>query len=231
MDQGQGIADLQGSAQHIEDAYCTQSDRAHRKKFGQVFTPPRLAALMADWVGAIKPKTVIDPAFGTGALARAVWDRSPKTQIIGYDIDPVVCDYVADLSYENMTLKCEDYLAHQLDNIAGFIANPPYIRQRDLEGGEAMRRNLSARAGHAIPKSANIYIHFCTKMILELAQGGRAAIIIPSEWLNANFSTSLKAMLIERDCLKHIISFSHDTALFDDAMTTASILLLERPHD
>jgi hypothetical protein len=38
-------------------------------------------------------------------------------------------------------------------------------------------------------------------------------------------------MLIERDCLKHIISFSHGTALFDDAMTTASILLLERPHD
>ena len=55
-----------------EAAYLARATKAHRRRFAQVLTPPDCAALMADWVAGARPATLLDPAFGTGVLARAV---------------------------------------------------------------------------------------------------------------------------------------------------------------
>lgn len=222
------IPKLAKSSADIEDTYLRQSDREHRKKFGQVFTPVRVSELMADWVCEPGPSSVVDPAFGTGVLARAVWAKRPEANILGFEVDPIMYQYAANLGYRSLDLQLADFLKVEMAEVEGLIANPPYIRHRELVGADIARNRLSVRAGYTIPKSANIYIYFCTKIILELAIGGRASIIIPSEWLNANFSTGFKSFLKDSGCLQHIVSFSHCSDLFHGALTTASVLLLEK---
>src|SRR5262245_60991731 len=43
---------------------------ARRKRLGQYFTPPAVAALMVRWIAAIEPRSVLDPAVGPGIFPR-----------------------------------------------------------------------------------------------------------------------------------------------------------------
>jgi len=213
-----------------EQSYTRTTSREHRRRFGQVFTPPRIAELMADWVCEVKSETVVDPAYGTGVLARAIWNSRKNARVIGYEIDPVIFEKATESANGRADIRLANFLVTDVSGAEAFIANPPYIRHRELIGSDRARNELSSKAGYMIPKSANLYVYFCTKMLLDLSVCGRAAIIIPSEWMNANFSTGFKGFLKESGMLKHIVSFSHCSDLFEGALTTASILLLEKPQ-
>lgn len=78
----------EGAARAIDRAYLDAAPADHRRLHAQVFTPPALAAVMADWVCAKAPRTVLDPALGTGVLARAVARRLPEAEITAFEIDP-----------------------------------------------------------------------------------------------------------------------------------------------
>ena len=106
--------------------------------------------------------------------------------------------------------------------------NPPYIRHRELTGYDDARARLSLKAGFVIPKSANLYVYFVVKACLHLVSGGRGAFLIPTEWMNANFSSSFKKFLISEGGLNQIVMFSGCSNIFQDALTTASILLVEK---
>ena len=93
------------------------------------------------------------------------------------------------------------------------------------------RADISLKAGYIIPKSANLYIYFATKAALQLNPGGRAAFLLPTEWMNANFSPLFKRFLLERDLIREMVLFSGCSTIFDGALTTASLMLLERPRN
>ena len=59
-------------------------------------------------------------------------------------------------------------------------------------------------------------------------KGGKAAFIIPSEFLNSDYGTHVKQYLIKSNALKHIIIFDFKENIFDDALTTSAILLLSK---
>lgn len=51
-----------------ESKYIAETSLTHRKDYGQFFTPPSVAQLMAKWVLKADPKTILDPAFGLGVF-------------------------------------------------------------------------------------------------------------------------------------------------------------------
>ena len=51
-----------------ESEYINQTTFARRKEYGQFFTPPAVARLMAQWVVKNQPETILDPAFGLGVF-------------------------------------------------------------------------------------------------------------------------------------------------------------------
>jgi len=51
------------------------------------------------------------------------------------------------------------------------------------------------------------------------------AYIVPSEFLNSNYGTLVKQYLIESNLLRYVIVFDFQENVFEDALTTASILL------
>ena len=130
------------------------------------------------------------------------------------------------------TIRIQDFLRVSTSELFdGVIANPPYIRHRELEGHLAQRSDLARTSGCEIPKSANQYVDFLVKATLHLNQGGRAAFLIPAEWMSANFSSGLKKYLLDRNLIQYLVTFSNCSNVFSDALTTASLLLLERSTD
>lgn len=211
-----------------EERYSQAATANHRKAFGQFFTPPRVAAMMADWVADVNPRTIIDPCLGTGVLTRAALERCEDANIIAFEVDEQILHY-ADVGVpERVTLRIENYLYAEVEPCDAIIMNPPYIRHRELEGYDVARSRISLDAGFVIPKSANLYVYFVLKACLQLRQGGRGAFLIPGEWLNANFSSALKRYLLNDGGLREVVLFSGCSTIFKDALTTASVLLVER---
>lgn len=208
-----------------EADYAAQATPGHRKALGQFFTPPRLAALMADWVAGADPALILDPAMGAGVLARAALARCPDAQVVAYECDPAILR-AADAG--RAQVRQEDFLRAGWEDYDGVVMNPPYIRHRELRDHGALRAAIGARAGYAIPKSANLYVDFVVKAACQLRRGGRGAFLIPGEWMGANFARGFKQFLLGPGGLQQVVLFSQ-VHVFDDALTTASILLVERP--
>ena len=68
----------------------------------------------------------------------------------------------------------------------------------------------------------NIYTLFLLKSIYQLNENGRAAYIIPSEFLNSDYGKLVKEYLLKSKALRHIIIFNFKENVFDDALTTSS---------
>jgi type I restriction-modification system DNA methylase subunit len=215
-----------------EAVYAARADRAYRKAWGQFFTPPEVAELMADWLAETAPARICDPAAGTGVLVRAVRARLPQSEILAVEKDPRIAA-AADLGPETAatTPRQADFLTLDTAGWDGFIANPPFIRHRHLADYGTIRTTLGARTGFDIAKNANLYLYFCAKILADLAPGGRAALLLPGEWMNANFAQGFKTHLHASGALRQIVAFANSAEVFDDALTTASLLLLQRPAD
>lgn len=200
-----------------------------RKKFGQVFTPATIASLMADWVMGGSPKRVLDPAFGRGALAAACLNLDRQVKVFGYEVDPIVLEEIPEEVKGASTIKLQDFLeVPTTETFEGIIANPPYLRHRELRDHMPQRSELARIAGCEIPKSANQYVDFLVKATLHLSVGGRAAFLIPAEWMSANFSTGLKEYLLNNNLIHSLVTFSNCSNVFTDALTTASLVLIEK---
>jgi type I restriction-modification system DNA methylase subunit len=211
-----------------EERYSRAASASHRKALGQFFTPPRVAALMADWVAAADPRLIVDPALGTGILTRAALRRCPNASVTAFEVDEGILKYSDVGVPERVDVRLENFLYAPFDTCDAVVMNPPYIRHRELEGYDDARARISLKAGFVIPRSANLYVYFVVKACLHLRRGGRGAFLIPSEWLNANFSTTFKRFLLDDGGLRELVLFSGCSTIFQDALTTASVLLVER---
>ena len=58
--------------------------------------------------------------------------------------------------------------------------------------------------------------------------GGRAAIIVPTDWLSANSAQCLREYFTSTAWLKKVLYFDEDDLHFDDALTTSVVLLIEK---
>ncbi|MCE5972061.1 N-6 DNA methylase [Sinirhodobacter sp. WL0062] len=214
-----------------ERAYLRASSKAHRRRFAQVLTPPECAAAMADWVCDGNPKTILDPAFGTGILTRSVAARLPGVAVTGYEIDPqIAAAGRAACTRMNLTLhEASFFEAPPEARFDAIIANPPFLRPGAGTALRAQVRATAARFGIALSGLTNAYVLFLFEALARLSPGGRAAFLLPAEWANSNTSGPLKDHLVRNGYLKEIIQFCAYRPVFEKTLTTASLVLLEAP--
>ncbi len=215
-----------------ESQYIQNSNIAKRKRFGQFFTPLNIAEIMSDWVLGCKPKNLLDPAVGTGILLRALANKSNATfKCDVFDIDPKILSFFDETRIPNIEVQKfnADFLTYKIDNTYdGVIMNPPYLRHHDLVYKFSIHDHIAKLVDSSISKLSNAYVLFVMKACHYLSKGGRGAFIIPSEWTNSNFGESFKAYLIDFAGLQEVIYFTNYINVFDNALTTASILLVEK---
>ncbi|MBV6445380.1 MAG: tRNA1(Val) (adenine(37)-N6)-methyltransferase [Ignavibacteriaceae bacterium] len=183
---------------------------------------------MCDWVlGAPNLKTVLEPAFGLGIFARSLLRKKKELKITGIEKDPVIYEFAKKYfsSIKSVDVQLHDYLfTDWKKKYDGIICNPPYFKFHDYENKESLTE-IEKNLGLKLTGFTNLYSLFLLKSISQLAENGRAAYIIPSEFMNADYGIFIKEQLLLSKTLRHIIVFDFEENLFDDALTTSSILL------
>jgi adenine-specific DNA-methyltransferase len=211
----------------IETAYSKSISLEHRKKFAQFFTPFPIASLMASWVlGNEQLKTVLEPAFGLGVFSRALLSQKPTIEIKGFEVDKTIFEYAKQgWDIKNITLVLQDYMCHDWNNkYDGILCNPPYFKFHDYDN-KTLIKTIETNLKCKLNGFTNLYTLFLLKSIHQLNPNGRCAYIIPSEFLNSDYGKFVKAYLLKSKTLKHIIVIDFEANVFEDALTTASILL------
>lgn len=217
-----------------EKEYAQLVSLEHRKKFAQFFTPFPIAQFMAKWIIGNKTlETVLDPAFGLGVFARAIRQTDKECSIKGFDIDENILRQAAKIfeDEDNTSVLLKDYMFNDWENhYDGIICNPPYFKFHDYDN-IAMLREIEEKLGLKLNGFTNLYTLFLLKSAYQLNIGGRAAYIIPSEFLNSDYGKLVKSYLIQNKLLRYIIIFDFEKNIFDDALTTASILLFANDEE
>lgn len=200
--------------------------KSKEKLLGQFFTPRPIARAMAAWVMSGKAERILDPAVGSGLLLEAILEIEPETSIVGFDIDPEMIVRARTVLKPSAELHVDNYLESVFESkFDGIIANPPYIRHHDFCADPShFQKGLFGK----LSKLTNIYILFISKILSDLGDGGRAAVLVPSDWTTANFGAPFRKFLTQTSYLKKLVLFDSNGQVFDDNLSTGSLLLFEK---
>lgn len=212
----------------IELDYSKAVSLEHRKKFAQFFTPYSIAELMVKWLlGNENLQDVLEPAFGLGIFSRILLAKKNDVQIKAFEIDDTILEYAKKefSSAEKVNILVEDYMFNDWQNkYDGIICNPPYFKFHDYDNKNILKE-IENKLQCKLNGFTNLYTLFLLKSIHQLKPNGRCAYIIPSEFLNSDYGKLVKTHLLKTGTLRHIIVVDFGENVFDDALTTASIIL------
>jgi len=212
----------------IEKDYSNKTTLEHRKEFAQFFTPQKIASIMADWLlGAPNLNKVLEPAFGLGIFSRNLLSKKSKLEITGYEIDRKIKSVSEGIFTDNKDVKInlEDYITSDWkQKYDGIICNPPYFKFHDYDNKKVLSE-IEANLNIKLNGFTNLYATFLIKSIHQLNKNGRLAYIVPSEFLNSDYGQLVKTELIKSKLLRNVVIFNFKENVFDDALTTACILL------
>lgn len=215
-----------------EKEYVKKISMNHRKKYAQFFTPELISDFMASWVvgGKKERLDILEPAFGLGVFSRSLYKLNPQIRVVGYDIDKIIYEYAIQSFVKpkyNVNINNENYItASWTDKYDGIICNPPYLKFHDYDNSTLIPV-VNSKMHTRLNGFTNIYTLFLLKSIYQMKEGSRMAYIIPSEFLNSDYGVEVKRTLIQSGVLKHVIIVDFKKCAFDDALTTACILLCE----
>jgi len=211
-----------------ESKYIDETPLNHRKDYGQFFTPPPVARLMAIWVMKGNPKTILDPAFGLGVFYEEVKKLNPNNQFMftGHEIDNhIIACLDGDGIKPDLQVINSDYLEAEVGYFDGIICNPPYMRfQKFLKRHDVLQK-IEDKIGKKLVGYSNISSIFLVKSLKELKINGNLAYIMPFEFFNTGYGKEIKKCLLENHLLKQIVIFSNEKEIFPEVTTTVCVLL------
>ncbi len=183
---------------------------------------------MARWVMSTKPSSVLDPAAGLGTLLDACRLECSGAKLVGVERDAETLQRAKAQAPRGTKLILADYLLADAGLFEGIIANPPYVKAQRMDYAEADWRYFEERFGTPLDRLTNLYALFLLKIWEDLAPHGRAAVLLPAEFLNANFGEEIKEQIVRELRPAGIAIFSPSLNVFTDALTTSAIVFLEK---
>jgi adenine-specific DNA-methyltransferase len=205
-----------------------ESWQRETRLLGQVATPEPVARVMAKWVMSAKPRAVLDPAAGLGGLLAACRHFNQRVELVGAERDTETLQRAKTSAPRGAKLILSDYLKSDAGLFDGIIANPPYVKAHRLDYSEKDWLYFEERLGTPLDRLTNLYALFLLKIWEDLAPRGRAAVILPAEFLNANFGEEIKERLLRAIRPTGIAIFAPSLNVFADALTTSAIVFLDK---
>ena len=161
-----------------------QLDSEVRRRLGAYYTPEGLANWLGGWIADGRPKRVMEPSAGAGALVRAVFSAceergQERPDTLAFDVDPNAARLLRRELAEHTTVVCSDFLASDpvsFPLVDAVIANPPFTRNHALEA--SVREHL--RATFQVAGAAGLWVYFILHSLRFLRQGGRLGVIVPA---------------------------------------------------
>jgi adenine-specific DNA-methyltransferase len=211
---------------------------AEQKRRGAYYTSTDVADFLARWAVPSNGGSVLDPSYGEGALLRAAAQRfegmrvDPRERLYGVEKDKRTHRVVsADLAQASIArashLLRADFFeveSGSLPQMAAVVANPPFIRFHRFKGDQ--RRLALARAqecGVKLSGQCSAWAPFIVHAAAFLENGGRLALVLPTELLHARYAQPVLEFLTASFGAVRIIRFS--TKLFPELMQDAVLTL------
>lgn len=222
--------------------------QVERNRLGQFATPTALARDILTYarklVGRKTPVRFLDPALGTGSFYSAflnVFGVNAASDATGFEIDSLYGDS-ARLLWKDCDLNVihGDFTKAPIPNSEGkkatlVICNPPYVRHHHIPCEEKQRLNGSVSIRHGVSLSglSGLYCYFLCLSKDWMTQGGLAAWLIPSEFMDVNYGRAVKDFLLNNVSLLHIHRFLPSDVQFGDALVSSAIVWFknERPSE
>jgi adenine-specific DNA-methyltransferase len=209
------------------------------RTLGQVETPPLVAEFLTRWACAAQPGRILDPALGRGVFVdclNALWREGhlPRgARVTACEIDArMIAAFRAQRNGRTkptVDVRGGDFLRARFDGpFDAVVCNPPYVRHHEARRDERTFARFDRLVGARVSRMTNLYGLFLLRIWELLGRDGRAAVITPAEWLNADFGVAIKAYLLRENAIDALIQFDPAAAVFDGVLTTAAITLLRR---
>lgn len=202
-----------------------------KKILGQFSTPQYISDWMVKWA-VEKSDELLDPAMGSGVFINSATTINRNIKKYAFEIDENLAnDFLRNYSAQ-IDLKATDYLFfNSSKKYASIVCNPPYNKFQQVSNRNTLVKLFKKKYDVRLSGYSNYCIYFLIKAINELKVNGRCAFIMPYEFLNTGYGTVVKEYLKQKEVLKTIIKFDYNNKIFEDAITTSCILLLENTHN
>lgn len=174
-----------------------------RKEEGIYFTPKKARDVLFMKLSEldVKPKTILEPSFGSGEFLFDAKRMYPDAKILGVEKNEALFKSV---SCPNAELSCCDFLdwKGEADLIIG---NPPYfvIKTDDLSSKE--KKEVAKKNANAMSGRPNIYISFLYKCLTEhLKDDGFLAFIIPTSLYNCSYYQPMRNHIQKHTTIRYL---------------------------
>lgn len=230
--------------QAIQATLDSSKSAAERNRLGQFATPYALAVEIARYVKSVAGNRLrairfADPAIGTGSFYSAALEVFGSGRIecaVGVELDPAFCDAARDLwASFGLEVVQGDFTHIVTSSICPvapnlILTNPPYVRHHHLDRDEKERLQLLVyrMAGVKVNGLAGLYVYFMLLATAWMQDGGYAAWLVPSEFMDVNYGTALKQYLTDRVTLIRVHRFDPEDVQFGDALVSSVVLVFQK---
>lgn len=212
---------------------------AERNKWGQFATPNALALSIARYAreqAGEGPVSFLDPAIGTGSFYSALRHTFAPEAIraaTGVELDPLFAESAEDLWGESgLTIVRGDFTDQEppSERFNLVLTNPPYVRHHHLPGPEKnrLKTRLAQSLNMEISGLAGLYCYFVLLCHDWMEDQGLAIWLIPSEFMDVNYGSTLRRYLSERVTLLHIHRFCPTDVQFTDALVSSAVVVFRK---
>ncbi len=184
------------------------SSSRRRLKYGAFATPDDLARYLARLTIGSPGISVLDPAYGAGALLKAalerlgqLGDRNPGSRLFGYDIRPwrILAPDRKAVEPFRRNLEKADFFSAQLRRESMvydvILMNPPFIRHHKIPDSTTRRIRKAVDGSGELPLYSNMWAYFMLHSLSFLRKGGTLGAVLPWSVLYANFSIPVRKRL------------------------------------
>ena len=225
---------LEVSRQHVQEQLDARRSAAERNFLGQFATPNLLAVEITRYIKSVTGRHLravrfADPSIGTGSFysaSLAVFGSKRMKSAVGIEFDPAFADAARDLwSGAGLDVVRGDFTrvvatgsCPPAPNVV--LANPPYVRHHhmDREDKERLQRLAFKMTGVEVNGLAGLYVYFLLLATAWMENGGIAAWLIPSEFMDVNYGAALKGFLTDNVTLLRAHRFDPNEVQFGDAL-------------
>jgi adenine-specific DNA-methyltransferase len=220
--------------------------RDEKKKKGIFYTPADATKILSDWAIRSSDDHILEPSFGgCGFLAASISRLSqlqcndPENKIFGSDIDLEAFSFLHlllpnhDLSHQFLqadflSLRPDSFSVNEFDAIIG---NPPYIAHHNMtEEQKIAARSVIKNRNVKLSFRASLWAYFIVHSISFLKIGGRAAWILPSSLLHADYAADLYTIL-RSSFQRSVLFFLEERLFITEGTEERTAVLLCDNHD
>lgn len=216
---------------HIDESKSIEE----RRRLGQFATPFVLAQEIVSYGLTLQREeeiSFLEPALGTGVFYSALSSETNKSaryikSAVGIEIDNDFYSAANELWRDSINIIHSDFTTTEsARNINFLVSNPPYVRHHYIgqEQKEKLITVVKNETGLSLSGLAGLYCYFILLAHKWLAPGAICGWLIPSEFMDVNYGSTLKQYLLNNVHLLRIHRYAPEDCKFGDALVSSCVV-------